>query len=208
MAACGSTITATVCFHILPDGEYQRITTQNNLLGDRVGAWFQSSDGGIWVGVDHGGLARLRDRKFQNIGAAEGLPSRIALSVSGDTNGRFSSVLRAVVCASLQNGEIVRYLAGSNDSANFVFSIAPPPGRRRVAERVRRRRPVSIPRWPHSESFVGCARHQIDPAGSPGPAPDGPQSRPRLVGRHQPAKLSTSANNGVLPAMRALAETP
>ena len=56
-------------FHILPDGQYQRLTTQNGLPGDRVGAWFQSSDGGIWVGVDHGGLAHLRDRQFHVIGS-------------------------------------------------------------------------------------------------------------------------------------------
>ncbi len=114
-------------FHILPDGEFQRITTQNNLPGDRVGAWFQSSDGGIWVGVDHGGLARLRDRKFHVIGAAEGLPSRIALSVCGGTNG---SVLIGTAGGGLctwQNGEIVHYPAGFYDSANFVFSIAPRP---------------------------------------------------------------------------------
>ena len=28
-------------FHITPDGQYQRLTTQNGLPGDRVGAWFQ-----------------------------------------------------------------------------------------------------------------------------------------------------------------------
>ena len=59
-------------FHILPNGQYQRLTTQNNLPGDRVGAWFQGEDGGVWVGVDHGGLARLRDRQFHVIGLGGG----------------------------------------------------------------------------------------------------------------------------------------
>src|SRR5580698_635983 len=48
-------------FHITPDGRYQRLTVQDDLPSDRVGAWFQSSDGGIWVGMDRGGLARLRE---------------------------------------------------------------------------------------------------------------------------------------------------
>ena len=34
-------------FHITPDGTYQRLTTQSGLPGDRVGAWFQGSDGGF-----------------------------------------------------------------------------------------------------------------------------------------------------------------
>ena len=81
-------------FHIAPDGNFERLTSASENLpndrylpGDRVGAWFESSDGGVWAGVDHGGLARLRDRRFHVIGPAEGLPARTALSVTGDTNG-------------------------------------------------------------------------------------------------------------------------
>ncbi len=51
-------------FHIAPDGRYQRLTTQDGLPGDRVGAWFQGRDGGIWLGIDRGGLARLHERRF------------------------------------------------------------------------------------------------------------------------------------------------
>src|SRR4029079_10841034 len=114
-------------FHISPDGEYQRLTTQNDLPGDRGGAWFQSHDGGIWVGVDHGGLARLRDRQFHVIGAADGLAARTVMSVCGDSNG---TVLIVAACGGLptwQNGQIARYSIGSSDSANVVFSIAPRP---------------------------------------------------------------------------------
>jgi signal transduction histidine kinase/ligand-binding sensor domain-containing protein len=114
-------------FHILPDGHFQRLTTANGLPGDRVGAWFQSNDGGIWAGVDHGGLARLRDRRFHVIGPAEGLPARTALSVCGDTNGTvFVGTAGGGLCT-LQGGEISRYSVGSSDSANFVFAIAPRP---------------------------------------------------------------------------------
>ena len=37
-------------FYIAPDGQYQHLTTTNGLPSDRVGAWFQSRDDGIWVG--------------------------------------------------------------------------------------------------------------------------------------------------------------
>jgi len=114
-------------FHILPDGHHQRLTTQNNLPGDRVGAWFQSSDGGIWVGVDHGGLARLRDREFHVIGPAEGLTARTALSVCGDASGTVWIGTAGGGLCSWRNGELAHYPVGASDSANFVFAIAPRP---------------------------------------------------------------------------------
>ena len=114
-------------FHITPDGRYERITTQNNLPGDRVGAWFESRDGGIWAGVDHGGLARLRDRWFHVIGPAEGLPARTALSVSGDTNGTVWIGTAGGGLCRWSAGKISRYAVGASASANFIFSIAPRP---------------------------------------------------------------------------------
>jgi ligand-binding sensor domain-containing protein/signal transduction histidine kinase len=112
-------------FHITPDGRYERITTQNGLPGDRVGAWFQSRDGGIWAGVDHGGLARLRDRRFHVIGPAEGLPARTALSVCGDTNGSVWIGTAGGGLCRWSDGKISRFAVGVSASANFIFSIAP-----------------------------------------------------------------------------------
>ena len=119
-------------FHITPDGNFQRLTSapnnlpsNRNLPSDRVNAWFESSDGGIWVGVDHGGLARLRDRRFHVIGPAEGLPARTALSVIGDTNGVVWIGTAGGGLCRLENGRITRYAVGASASANFIFSIAP-----------------------------------------------------------------------------------
>ncbi len=114
-------------FHITPDGRYQRLMTQDNLPGDRVGAWFQSNDGGIWVGMDHGGLARLRTRQFHVIGTAEGLSARTALSVCEDTNGvAWIGTAGGGLCRWV-NGTITRFPVGASVSANFVFSIFPRP---------------------------------------------------------------------------------
>jgi signal transduction histidine kinase/ligand-binding sensor domain-containing protein len=112
-------------FHITPDGACQRLTTQNGLPGDRVGAWFQSSEGGVWVGMDHGGLARLRDRRFHVIGTAEGLPARTAGSVFEDTNGVvWIGTAGGGLCRWI-DGKITRFPVGPSVSANFVFSIFP-----------------------------------------------------------------------------------
>jgi signal transduction histidine kinase/ligand-binding sensor domain-containing protein len=112
-------------FHITPEGTYQRLTTQAGLPGDRVGAWFQGNDGGVWVGMDHGGLARLRDRRFHVIGPAEGLPARTASSVYEDTNGVVWIGTAGGGLCRWTSGKITRYPVGASASANFVFSIFP-----------------------------------------------------------------------------------
>ena len=112
-------------FHITPDGRYERVTTQTGLPGDRVGAWFQSSDGGIWAGVDHGGLTQLRNRQFHVIGLAEGLPARTVLSVCGDPGGALWIGMAGGGLSRWREGRISNYPVGSSASANFVFSIAP-----------------------------------------------------------------------------------
>ncbi|MGO8681817.1 MAG: two-component regulator propeller domain-containing protein [Limisphaerales bacterium] len=112
-------------FHITPDGKYQRLTTQDNLPGDRVGAWFQGSDGGVWVGMDHGGLARLRDRQFHVIGTAEGLPARTVSSVCEDANGTVWIGTAGGGLCRWSNGKITCFPVGASASANFVFSVFP-----------------------------------------------------------------------------------
>ncbi len=115
-------------FHIAPDGNFQRLTATNNLSSDRVGAWFQSNDGGIWAGMDHGGLARLRDRRFHVISAGEGLPARTALSVCEDPPGAMWIGTAGGGLCRWTNDVISRFAVGARASANFVFSIAPQPG--------------------------------------------------------------------------------
>jgi signal transduction histidine kinase/ligand-binding sensor domain-containing protein len=114
-------------FHITPEGKYERLTSQENLPGDRVGAWFQSGDDGIWAGVDHGGLARLRDRQFHVIGTAEGLPARTALSVYADTNGAVWIGTAGGGLSRWLGGKIRSFNVGMSAAENFIFSIAPRP---------------------------------------------------------------------------------
>jgi signal transduction histidine kinase/ligand-binding sensor domain-containing protein len=109
-------------FHITRDGQFQRV---NGLPGERVGAWYQGRDGGVWLGIDRGGLARLRERKFQAIGPAEGLPARIAASVCEDRNGAIWIGTGGGGLCKWSNGKISAFSVGNNASANFVFSVFP-----------------------------------------------------------------------------------
>jgi signal transduction histidine kinase len=111
-------------FHVTPDGGYQRLTVQEGLPSDRVGAWYQSRDGGIWAGMDHGGLARLRNRRFHVLSTAEGLPARTAFSVCEGPDGLWIGTAGGGLCR-WANGSFTRYAVGASASSDFVFSIAP-----------------------------------------------------------------------------------
>ncbi len=112
-------------FYISPEGRFQRFTVEDGLPGNRVGAWFQDRDGGVWLGIDRGGLARLTKRDFKVIGAAEGLPARSALSVCQDGTGTLWIGTTGGGLCSFRDGKLADYPVGSSMSANFVFSIFP-----------------------------------------------------------------------------------
>jgi len=115
-------------FHIALDGQYQRFTTQNEMPGDRIGAWFQGNDGSIWIGMDYGGLARLRQRHFHVIDADENLPSLPALSVCEDGSGAVWIGTGGGGLCRWSDGKITRYPVGGSEPGNFVYSIFPRAG--------------------------------------------------------------------------------
>jgi signal transduction histidine kinase/ligand-binding sensor domain-containing protein len=76
----------TGLYHANPDGTTQRISAADGLPDDRVSCWFQDHEGNLWVGVDHGGLVRLRQKQFHLIGAAEGLSIPAVSTVCEDSD--------------------------------------------------------------------------------------------------------------------------
>ncbi len=112
-------------FYISPAGRYQRFTVEDGLPGDRVGAWFQDRDDGIWLGIDRGGLIRLSQRRFQVIGSAQGLPAWPALSVCQDGGGTIWIGTTGGGLCGYKDGKLSNFAVGEAASANFVFSIFP-----------------------------------------------------------------------------------
>ena len=115
-------------FYVTPEGRFQRFTTEQGLPGDRVWAWFQGREGDVWLGVDRGGLARLRERRFQVIGMATGLPARAALSVCEDESGTMWFGTSGGGLCRWSGGQLESFPVGSDASANFVFSVYPQRG--------------------------------------------------------------------------------
>ncbi len=112
-------------FYISPTGRFQRFTMEDGLPGDRVGAWFQDRDDGIWLGVDRGGLVRMSMKHFQVIGTADGLPACPVLSVCQDKNGTVWIGTTGGGLYSYKDRKLTNYEVGSAASADFVFSIFP-----------------------------------------------------------------------------------
>jgi signal transduction histidine kinase/ligand-binding sensor domain-containing protein len=114
-------------FHITSDGRYQRPGMGDESTGERVGAWYQSYDASIWIGLDRGGLARVRDRRFRfhALGPGEGLPTRSALSVCQDQEGAVWIGTSGDGVYRWNAGKLNHYLLGSYPATNFVFSIFP-----------------------------------------------------------------------------------
>ena len=131
-------------FYITADGHYQRLTAHDHLPIDRVGAWFQSNDGGIWAGMDHGGLLHLHDRRFQVIGVNEGLSARPALSVCEDGHGVIWIGTAGGGLCRWTNGVLTALPGRRQRVGEFCFFHFAPRRRRRVVERGGGRGLVSI----------------------------------------------------------------
>ncbi|HEY3860594.1 MAG TPA: two-component regulator propeller domain-containing protein [Verrucomicrobiae bacterium] len=114
-------------FHITSDGRFLRLTMKNGLPGDRVGAWFEGRDGGIWLGTDRGGLARLRDRRFQVVGLPAGPYARSALSVCETRDGAIWIGTGGGGLCRWSGGMLASFAVGQSTADDFVFSLCPRP---------------------------------------------------------------------------------
>lgn len=85
-------------FHAAADGRTERLSAANGLPSSRVNCWFQDREGNIWLGIDRGGLVRLRKKQFQVIGATGPLKNSAVATVCEDARsnlwiGTFSAGL-------------------------------------------------------------------------------------------------------------------
>jgi len=107
------------------DGSMRTLTTGDGLPGNRIICWLQDHEGNIWVGADHGGLARLRERQFNVINPGDAAASKVAMSVCADGQG--------AIWIGSQGGGLTRWLDGAAThypldslvNKGFVFAIYP-----------------------------------------------------------------------------------
>jgi ligand-binding sensor domain-containing protein len=73
--------------HVGADGAVRRLGPQDGFPGDRVDCFLEDREGNWWAGVDAGGLARIRERRFQTIDVGGEVSTKPAKSVCQDNNG-------------------------------------------------------------------------------------------------------------------------
>ena len=76
-------------FRYGPDGTVLHLTTKDGLPTDFVRCVTEDREGNMWIGMESGGLCRLRPVTFQSLGVHQGLSSDQVTSVCESTNGSF-----------------------------------------------------------------------------------------------------------------------
>jgi ligand-binding sensor domain-containing protein/signal transduction histidine kinase len=111
--------------HVWPDGSAQRIGTADGLPGARIAAFLEDREGNVWVGIDRGGLARLRRRRFAVLSPAEGLSAKAAVSICEDRQG---SIWIGTLGGGLDRwraGALTNLSLPTTTAGGFVFSVYP-----------------------------------------------------------------------------------
>jgi signal transduction histidine kinase/ligand-binding sensor domain-containing protein len=114
-------------FYFPKQGAPQQISVADGLLNDHVTCWFEDQEGGIWIGLGHGGLARLRERHLEVIGMPGSLPARAAVSVCEDAAGALWIGTYGGGLNRWRDGELTNFTVPTKTDGDFVFSIFPDP---------------------------------------------------------------------------------
>ncbi len=100
-------------FRYRPDGEVLHLTTRDGLPSDFVRCVIEDTEGNMWVGMEGGGLSRMREAAFQSIGTIQGLSSDQVTSMCESTNGGFWIAM---------DGAGLDYLSGDDKVEHSGFS--------------------------------------------------------------------------------------
>ena len=76
-------------FRYSPDGTVLHLTTKDGLPSDFVRCVIEDTEGNMWVGMEGGGLSRMRLAAFQSLDTRQGLSSDQVTSICESTNGGF-----------------------------------------------------------------------------------------------------------------------
>jgi ligand-binding sensor domain-containing protein/signal transduction histidine kinase len=111
--------------HVRVDGSARWITVSDGLPGNRIRHFLEDREGNLWLAIDRGGLARLRDSRFQVLTGGEGRRTPAAASVAEGADG---SIWIGSVGGGLQrfrDNVLTNVPLSSGTSGGFVFSVFP-----------------------------------------------------------------------------------
>jgi ligand-binding sensor domain-containing protein len=111
-------------FRYGPDGKVLHLTTKDGLPSDFVRCVMEDREGNMWIGMEGGGLCRLKPGVFQTLGVRQGLSSDQVMSACESTNGSFwigtdGSGLDHL----LRNGKVEHYGSSQGLRNGHVWSV-------------------------------------------------------------------------------------
>lgn len=155
-------------FHVDSQGETRHFDAQLNFPGDRINVFFEDREGNWWAGLNEGGLARIRERRFQTPGPEADAVPRPAQSVCEDAQGTvwIGTLGRGLQAWSADGSRPGLPSAGGPGTAN-VFCVFPDAaGRLWVSSGQEDLYLIRSNRWSRIQPLVhGVKAIWVDPAG-------------------------------------------
>jgi ligand-binding sensor domain-containing protein len=111
--------------HIGADGLVHRLGPQDGFPGDRVGCFMEDREGNWWAGVDAGGLARIRERRFQTIEVGGEVSTKPAKSVCQESDGTMWIATLGDGLLRGQGGTFTHVAVPGGTEMGFAFCATP-----------------------------------------------------------------------------------
>lgn len=106
------------------DGTVLHLTSRDGLPSDFVRCVTEDREGNLWVGMENGGLCRLKPVTFQSLGLRQGLASDHVTSVCESTNHNFWIALDGDgLDELLTDGEVEHYGSGQGLMNGHVWAV-------------------------------------------------------------------------------------
>jgi signal transduction histidine kinase/ligand-binding sensor domain-containing protein len=115
--------------HVRSDAAARWIRVADGLPSDRIRHVLEDREGNIWLAIDHGGLARLRDSRFK-VFAADGLRTPAAASVAEDRDGAIWMGSLGGGLQRFRDGVLAHVPLPGRSAGGFVYSVFPAPNGR------------------------------------------------------------------------------
>lgn len=111
--------------HVDSDGTAHRFGPAQGFASERVMSLFQDREDNLWVSVDRGGLARVRERRFQVLNVPSPTAGYATLSVTEDRHGSIWIGTAGAGLARWREGVLTSFPLPPRVTRPFVLSIVP-----------------------------------------------------------------------------------
>jgi ligand-binding sensor domain-containing protein/signal transduction histidine kinase len=109
--------------HIAADGQVQRFGLQEGFPGERVDCFFEDREGSWWMGLNAGGLVRVRERRFQTIDTGGEVSMKPATSVCQGSDGTLWIGTLGDGLTRFQAGTVTNLTVPGGSGKGFVFCV-------------------------------------------------------------------------------------